>query len=372
MAKLFICGDIVNNSNESGFVDDSFNDIFKSVDYVIGNLEGPELRVGELSSKPSQLPGTIEQLHQSGFNLMLLANNHITELGKGGILYTRATLSRYGLEGLGAGATWDETYKPIVKQIAGITFGFMNVCEAQVGHMISKSQDYGYAWLGYDQLLSDVRCLSKEVDKLIVFVHAGLEHYPIPLPELKNLYRRICDEGASAVIGGHTHSPQGYEFVNDKFICYSLGNFFFPRKNNDWEDENSSYSIVLEFSKTNTIKCTPIYHQLKNNKVVISHVDEVTFNLNNLCLQLTENYDELATKMCVKAYKNLCSKLLASSLVGEYENMTAKDVVKNIIRITLFRKKYINKTKQQRHSLLLRLFENESYRYTIIRALKNI
>ena len=74
--------------------------------------------------------------------------------------------------------------------------------------------------------------------------------------------------------------------------------------------------------------------------------------------------------MCLKAYQGLCRKLLVQSLCGEEEPSSKIEIFKSIIRRTLFRKKYINSTKQHRDKQLLRLFENETYRYTIIRALK--
>ena len=371
MAKIFVCGDIVNISQGIGFIDESLVGIIKESDYAIGNLEGPELKCGQEYNQPTQAMGTIEYLHNVGFNMMLLANNHITEFGKEGLLYTSSLILKCGMEYIGAGLSWEETYRPIVKEISGLKFGFINLCEAQVGHMISRSQEYGYAWLGYDQLLEDVAKLAKTVDRLIVFVHAGLEHYPLPLPEFRDLYHRICSAGASAVIGGHPHSPQGYEYIGDKFICYSLGNFYFPRKNNAWKEENYSYSLVLDFQKDGKIDIKPVYHFLDAGIVKIIEEELLPFDLYNLCCQLRDGYEERVSKMCNHAYNNLCSKLLASSIMGEYEGISFIGILKNIFRTTIFRKRFVLQTKDIRYSQLLRLFENESYRYTIINALKN-
>lgn len=369
MAKLFICGDIANMSSQNNFIGEDIAKHIKSADYSIGNLEGPEKSKNMSLNCPAQLSGTIKHLRDSGFNMMLLANNHITELGRDGLSYTINQIKENELEYIGAGLSWNETYKSLVKDIAGIKFGFINICEAHPGVFKEKSQEFGFAWMGYSSLFSDIAQLSSKVDFLIVFVHAGLEHCSIPLPEFRDFYHRLCDAGASVVIGGHTHSSQGYEYYGKKLVCYSLGNFFFPRNNGTWEEENSSYSIVLDFDKKGIIKITPIYHRLKNNYVNCS---KPFIDLNDLCNQLNNKYLERANQMCINTYDSLCSKLLASATLGELNDTGLWDILKNALKITLLRWRYVNKTQKIRNSLLLHLFENESYRYTIIRALKNI
>jgi poly-gamma-glutamate synthesis protein (capsule biosynthesis protein) len=64
-------------------------------------------------------------------------------------------------------------------------------------------------------------------DVVIVLVHAGNEHNPVPSPRIVKTYRAYIDAGASVVVGTHPHVPQGYEFHDDAPIFYSLGNFVF-------------------------------------------------------------------------------------------------------------------------------------------------
>lgn len=369
MAKLFICGDIANMSSQKDFIGEQMAKHIKDADYSVGNLEGPEKQTNISLNCPSQLSGTIEHLHNSGFNLMLLANNHITELGRDGLLYTINEIKKNDLEYIGAGLSWDEAYKFLVKEIADIKFGFLNICESHPGAFKENNQEFGFAWMGYPSLLSDIAQIALKVDFLIVFVHAGLEHCSLPLPEIRNFYHQLCDAGASVVIGGHTHSSQGYEYYGKKFICYSLGNFFFPRNNGTWEKENSSYSLVLDFDSQGLSKITPIYHTTNNNYVECS---EQCVDLNELCNQLNDRYLERANRICIDSYSSLCSKLLASATLGEYDNIKWYDILKNVLKTTLLRRRYVERTFKVRKSLLLHLFENESYRYTIIRALKNI
>lgn len=371
MAKLFICGDIVNYNTGLSFIGKKLASIISMADYSVCNFEGPEIRTSQKISCPHQEPGTSAYLKEVGFDMMLLANNHITELGAKGIKYSIDQIRFTGADCIGAGLSWNETYRSLIKDIDGMRFGFINICEAQTGQYVSTNQTYGYAWMGYPNLFEDVKELSAKTDKIIVFVHAGLEHNPLPLPEIRNFYKRLCDAGASAVIGGHPHIAQGYEFYNDSFIAYSLGNFYFPHKKGIHDNENTSFSIILEFQNDGAIKPQFIHHTLENNIVEIEEDINHQVHIEELCGLLGEGYEERADEMCANSYNTLCYKLLEDSLCGDSEGKKWKEIAKDIIKHTIFRNKFIKDTQLFREQQLLRLFENETYRYTIIRALKN-
>ena len=369
--NIFVCGDIVNLIGNDAFIGQNLAEEINHADFAIGNLEGAEFKVEQGVPKcPAQTAGTISYLSEVGFDMMLLANNHITDLGADQMRYTIDRIEQEGMYHIGAGFSWEDTYKPVIVDIKGKKFGFINICEAQVGQMLSSEQQFGYAWMGYSQIFDDIRCLSVEVDKVIVFVHAGLEHYSLPLPEIRSFYRRICDAGASAVIGGHPHIVQGYECYGNSFIAYSLGNFFFPHSSVMYENENRAFSLLLEFTCDGRIVSKVIHHTQKGGKVEVESDLDKQVKITKLCSLLENNYESHANEMCLKAYQGLCRKLLVQSLCGEEEPSSKIEIFKSIIRRTLFRKKYINSTKQHRDKQLLRLFENETYRYTIIRALK--
>lgn len=371
MARLFVCGDIVNMGKTNSFIGEKLSAIIADSDYVIGNLEGPELPSPQSASFPHQFSGTVEYLKNVGFNMMLLANNHITEMGAEGLEYTLRTIDGLGVDRIGAGMSWDDAYKPLVKEIAGMSFGFMNVCEAQKGFYSNPGKDFGFAWMGYSRLLDDINSLARDVEHVIVFVHTGLEHYSIPLPEVRDFYHQLCEAGASAVIGGHTHSAQGYEYYGNKFIAYSLGNFYFPRIDGSWEKENESYSLTLDFHLDNTIDVSPICHKLCDGQVELNNKDEAVEGVDLLCKQLSENYLENADKMCIDAFINKYSKILAMATCGEPEKASITDILKNVLKTTLLRKKHITSTRLFRNNQLLTCFQNETRRATIIRALSN-
>ena len=372
MANLFVCGDIVNMSDSNEFIGGKLAEIISTADYSIANLEGPELNDSIKCSGPHQMEGTVRYLQEVGFNMMLLANNHITEYGAEGIKNTLQIIEKNGMDHIGAGLSWKQTYRPFIKKIEGIKFGFINVSEAQTGQYITPSQSFGYAWMGYNGLFADVEKLSKVVDYVIVFVHAGLEHFNIPLPEIKDFYHRLCDAGAFSVIGGHPHIAQGYEYYGDKLIVYSLGNFYFPHSPGVYENENNSYSVLLSFGENSRVILKAIHHTLNNGVVNVENNVSNQVDITSLCRLISNDYEKRADEMCVKAYYEICEKLLAESVCGETTDITKAELLKSLIKRTISRNRTVNSTRDYRQKLLLRLFENETYRYTIIRALKSI
>jgi len=370
MAKLFVCGDIVNHTLGLDFIGENLSGVIKNADYSVCNFEGPELKPNQATQCPHQENGTATYLKSVGFDLMLLANNHITELGADGVQYSINTIKAAGADCMGAGLSWEDAYKPLKKNIKEVKFGFINVCEAQVGQYLNPKQDFGYAWMGYDGLFDDIKALAKEVDHVVVFVHAGLEHYPLPLPEIRDFYKRIINAGASAVIGGHPHSAQGWEYYKGKLIIYSLGNFYFPHKDGKRPEEDISYSITIDFIKRGEIELTPIHHSLRQGVVELLNDITKQVDLNHLCNLLKDDYLKTANEMCLTAYTSLCSHLLAEATCGEYEGINPVRLLIERTRQIFQRKRYVINTQKRRDALMLRLFENETYYWTIIRALK--
>lgn len=53
-----------------------------------------------------------------------------------------------------------------------------------------------------------------------------LEHLPFPMH--RRVARMLIDAGVEAVVGSHSHRPQGAEVYKGKPIVYGLGNFYLP------------------------------------------------------------------------------------------------------------------------------------------------
>lgn len=236
-AEIFICGDILNKTKEDGLIcSKEISKIISDTDFAVCNFEAPIKGFGKPAKKPgvhhNQRIETLNGIKKQGFDLLLLANNHMLDYGKDALDATLKNAKENGLETIGAGLDGEAAFQPLKKDFHGIKVGMINACEAQYGEIDSeeKYDQAGYAWLNHPNIETNIIKLRKECDFVIVFAHAGLEYYSIPQKEWRTKYKHFCDLGADVVIGSHPHVPQGFEKHGDSLIFYSLGNFYFDTK----------------------------------------------------------------------------------------------------------------------------------------------
>ena len=134
-------------------------------------------------------------------------------------------------------------------------------------------------------------------DYVIVVFHGGNEFNPLPSPDTVDRYRLVCDMGADAVVGGHTHCPQGYEMYNKKPIVYSMGNFLF--QSSSQKDEKNSwyygYMSILKIDDGISLESVPYRFNNKADSIKIFKGNDKRIMLeyvDKLC-EIIKNSDEL-------------------------------------------------------------------------------
>lgn len=368
MAKLFVCGDVVNYQNSDGIVcDPDLEAIVKSADYSICNFEAPIVGFGTPQSKRgphlAQPSSTVRGLKQQGFDLLLLANNHVFDYGKEGLVATLSVANSVGVETLGAGVDESSAYAPLIKKIGDIKVGIVNACEAQFGVIdhFNREEKAGYSWINHPKIDTNVIALKKECDFVIVCAHAGLENYSIPQKEWRVRYKHLCELGADVVVGSHPHLPQGYEKHNESLIFYSLGNFYF-----DYgyaaNYENHSYALMLNLVKNKTPSFEAVHHVTQNKKVRLA---ESEVDLDKLCEDLGESYEKAHDAMSIHAYEKTVRRNLITSASRLPFDGTVKGTLKEVAATMLGRRKHVNKPLTQLHFM-----RNEAYYYAARHALE--
>lgn len=365
--KLFFAGDIVNTRSVDNFISKELIDTISAHDISVCNFEAPLEGHGNKAIKAgpvvTQKIETIKILKNAGFNLFLLANNHIFDKGEIGLRATISEIEKNNIGSIGAGLNYSSAYQAYIKSINGITIGIINASEAQFGALDGSiaNQKSGYAWLNHSLINDLVINTKKSVDKLILCAHAGLEGYDVPLIEWKERYKRLCDLGVDCIIGSHPHVAQGYEIYNNKPIFYSLGNFYFDSLSFT-NIKGYTYSVSVELSK-HKLMFELIYHHVDNSKVELTRNKTIDIDVLNSKLQ---NHDYL-DQIYAHAFENITNKYIAS-----VNNAILKNDSLLQIFIKLLLKVIKSKSKnQKRQLLLLHLFRNETYRWVTIRALTN-
>ncbi len=248
----------------------------EGVGYAIAK-SGPNLRGDEEN---------VDLLKAGGFDCAILANNHFGDFHHAAAMATIDLLDRSGFAHIGGGKDLASAYGAVTYEKDGLRVSFIAVCENEFGGATKTAP--GAA--AYDlRLLADRIAQEKEKSDLVIVVfHGGNEYNPLPAPKARDRYRLILDLGADALIGGHTHCMQGYEFYKGKPIVYSLGNFFFPWPNTPAESGwNFGYMAELTFEKGAQAKIAlHPYRLMENNTLhlltgeekdkVLAYVDKIS------------------------------------------------------------------------------------------------
>lgn len=263
--KFFICGDFSPKGKETFFdfgsdeltsdmlngkAENALDDIseeLKNSDLNIVNVETTLATEGEGIKKNGPVlvdhPAWADYLVRRGFNVGLLANNHTGDLGEEGTLKTIDVLKKAGIKTVGAGKDEESAGETLYSEVRGVKIAIINACEHEYGNADGKTA--GSFHIEPFTLIKKIKEAKGKSDFVLIVLHGGSEHMPVPSKRLKNLLRGLLDNGADMVLNNHQHCPMGWETYKGKPIYYGIGNFMFRL----WETGgmwNYGYSVSCE------------------------------------------------------------------------------------------------------------------------------
>ncbi len=219
-------------------------------------------------------------LKQSGVTHVSIANNHIYDFGQIGFENTLDALAKNQLVALG------ESCEPELIQKGNAKCAILSVSLSSNNDSLCIST--------IDQLKNRVSLFKSQrpTIPLILYIHWGLELQPNPEIWQRKLAYDLVKLGVDAIIGHHAHVIQTIEFIDDKPVFYSIGNFvadaFLP-------DTDKSFTIELTVTNRITdIKIRPILIERYiprpiNPKDQISSVSEYLSHSDGICaLQIND------------------------------------------------------------------------------------
>lgn len=274
------CGDMVERiaSGQSEAILAELRSLLDSCDLTATNLEAPFTACDDriLKGGPNLKidPAAFALMLAAKFDIAFLANNHIGDLGPDALLETMALLDRHGIRHVGAGRNLADARRPLVVEQKGIRIAFLNIAENEFGGATGERP--GAATLDPVVNIGDIRRCADEYDLTVVVIHGGNEGNPIPSPRMRKTYRAFAEAGAAAVIGMHTHCPQGVELWKGIPIIYSLGDFYFECPWGGIDPDNfwwTGYAVKLSFAKTGALSLQVVPHTFAPNGTRIRRFD---------------------------------------------------------------------------------------------------
>lgn len=272
----YYAGHRIDDLIEQEKYDEIYNDflpLIRSSDIAITNLESPltahNIPIKKTGPAIKALKKTMEALKYAGFNLLTLANNHIMDFGRQGLVDTLELCDKNKMDYVGAGINLKEASQIFYKEIKGKKLAFINMAENEWS--TTQGAEPGANPLKPIANFYSIGEARSKADFVFVVVHGGHEMYTLPSPRMKETYRFFVDAGASAVIGHHTHCFSGYEIYNESPIFYSLGNFIFDwpdKRNSSW---NTGYAVKFSIEDSN-LSFDIIPYEQCNEKVGVNRI----------------------------------------------------------------------------------------------------
>ena len=239
--------------------------LLRRSELVFGNQEGPFAGEAEKTDRNFSYrvnPKLATALARANVNVVTLANNHLTDCGRTGVLETLAALAAAGVAAVGAAENERTAHRPIIRQAGRWRVGLLGYYWNR--RTAATSELPGSAMDTPDDLRADIGALRSQVDRVVVEFHWGIPYERQPLPEDREKARLAVDCGADVVVGHHPHVIQPMEVYRGRPIFYSVGNFAFGSGNSQAE----GLMVGFRFEEEETeVQVYPIYVKNRDPRV---------------------------------------------------------------------------------------------------------
>ncbi len=222
-------------------------------DIAVANLEvtlaGPPYKGYPRFSSPDEL---VEAIKETGFDILLNANNHALDRGKKGLERTIKVMDDNGLIFTGSfeNKNLREKKYPLLVEKNNILLGILNFTYGTNGIIADTPNIVNYIDTTF--ILRDIEKLNKvNPDFIIATVHWGREYERTEHKSQEKLARFLFDRGVNVIIGAHPHViqpiktyPSSEDSMDYKLVAYSLGNFISNQRNR-YRDGGILFEMVL-------------------------------------------------------------------------------------------------------------------------------
>jgi poly-gamma-glutamate synthesis protein (capsule biosynthesis protein) len=186
-------------------------------------------------------PGNVDVLTAAGIDCCVLANNHVLDWGRAGLLETLDALHRAGIRTAGAGRDADQAAQPAIIEVGEkarvLVFAFATLDCGTERDWEATSARAGVALLpelsqqAVATIAARVRAARRPGDVVIASIHWGGNWGYAIAPSQRSFAHALIDAAQVDVVHGHSsHHAKGIEVHRGRLILYGCGDFI-----NDYE-----------------------------------------------------------------------------------------------------------------------------------------
>ena len=180
-------------------------------------------------------PRHADVLTAAGVDCCALANNHLLDFGREGLVETLATLDTVGVEGTGAGRDSVAAAAPAALGVAGkgrvLVFSYGSTTSGIPREWAAAPEESGVNLLPdlsdatLTQVVARAEAARQPGDLLVASIHwGGNWSYAIPQEQVR-FARGLIDGGFDVVHGHSSHHAKAVEIYHDKPVMYGCGDF---------------------------------------------------------------------------------------------------------------------------------------------------
>ena len=212
----------------------NYLDLFTEDDCTVINMEGvlSDSHADEQKGKTFRFRGKtdyVKILTGASIEAAGLANNHINDFGAQGMNATKKTLEENGIHWFYVQDIW-------ILEKDGIRISFVSADETTTNKYFYQIRD------------SILRLKAEnEADAVVVCYHSGTEYSLRHDRTQERMANSFINCGADLIIMNHSHVVQGIQQINNRSVCYALGNFVFGGNN------------IIKTKKQGSLTATALY-----------------------------------------------------------------------------------------------------------------
>jgi len=203
-----------------------------------------------------------------GIDVVTLANNHILDFDRQGLLDTLTHLNSQDIQHVGAGLNLSEAKKPMRFEHDGVTFTMMAYCDHQADFSAGDDTP-GMNYLDLSepqnaimQVEQDFNTLiTQPVDWPILSLHWGPNMVLKPSKEFIDIAHAAINIGYKIIFGHSAHVFHGVEFYQGCPIIYAAGDLVDDYAIDPYfkNDHGLLFELEIDNEKVKKIKLHPIF-----------------------------------------------------------------------------------------------------------------
>jgi hypothetical protein len=256
--------------------------VLDSMDFVAGTLEAPFMGNGRACGTCMSFLGPdkfMDGIKYSGIDLLSMAGNHMMDGGTAAIANSQKKLAEAGVKYTGASTVnADDAAKPVLVDVNGLKIAYLGFNDAPGRSQWAGPNNPGTANISDWEVNSAgsttkfapseerikaylQRAKDLQPDLIFVIMHwGGVEYQDQPTGYVRDLAKLLTKYGADAILGDHPHWVQEIQFVNEKPVFYSVGNYIFDQM---WSVETrQGFNLGLDIYKDKIIGFKMYPHEL--------------------------------------------------------------------------------------------------------------